>query len=145
MGRLTVCIFVCFMLFFITGCDTHTITTIDVFNNSSYDLHIKFETRSGDRWRPDATYDPEEYKDIDILKNETVSFNLTSFGPSSYRRPYDELLTIRIFHLDTGEIIKTLNVDKNTFKLISSKNDSMGELSAVFLFEITDELLLETK
>ena len=131
-------VLLCFLTVLNSGCTTDTTTTVSIINSSSQDLNIKFiaveNPMNGDT--------RNQYKDIDLIKGASFTFFLTRSGPSSYRRPNDEVKMIYFSDLNTGVIIKELdNAKEKVFVLTNSKSDWMGELEAEYLLEITDNLL----
>jgi len=128
-------IFSIFVLCLLNGCvDPATLTIIKIVNKSSYDLHISFYPYPDyERW----------YNDIDLIKNQSVSFELHGAMSYEYRSPNDEIEKMLFSNLNNNEKIKEyINNDYNLFKLTGSedgRND--GGKTGYYLLEIDDDLL----
>jgi hypothetical protein len=76
-------IFSIFVLCLLNGCvDPSGLTIIKIVNKSSYDLHISFYPYPDYEWG---------YNDIDLIKNQSVSFELHSPMSYEFRNPNDEI------------------------------------------------------
>ena len=119
----------CFLLF---NCDPGATTKIEIVNNSSYDLKIKFIGNSEKRyWKLD---------DIEIERNKAITLKEAEIGPPA-PDPNNRIEKILFINLYDLSIIKEITI-KNLFVEINRKKIRWHEI-AIFLLEITDELLLE--
>jgi len=122
-----------FILFFMSSCDYHTETKINIENESSYDLHIAFG----------ADYHQSQYKEIEVKKNEAFSFIIEGFGAAAAPNSNSDVKKIIFSNLETGEVIKEVNNNK-LFELTWCKGRNWVGLpahEAHYLLKITDELL----
>jgi len=124
-----------FVLCLLNRCvDPATLTIIKIVNKSSYDLHISFYLYPDyEQW----------YNDIDLIKNQSVSFELHGAMSYEYRNPNNEIEKILFSNLDNNEKIKEyINNDYNLFKLTGSEEGrNGGGKTGYFLLEIDDDLL----
>ena len=101
-------IFSIFVLCLLNGCvvDPSALTIIKIVNKSSYDLHISFY--------PYPDYDEWGYNDIDLIKNQPVSFELHNPMSYEYRNPNYEIEKMLFSNLNNNEKIKEfINNDYN--------------------------------
>jgi hypothetical protein len=99
MKKIIFYIFCFIILFVINSCDYSTETKLEIINQSSYDLHIKFETGKLSVYK-------NEYDEIEVKKGQSVVIFLTDFGPPTPRNPNEEVEKIIFYNLDNNEIIK---------------------------------------
>ena len=128
-------IFSIFVLCLLNGCvDPSALTIIKIVNKSSYDLHISFYPYPDDEWG---------YNDIDLIKNQSVSFELHRPMSYEYRSPNYEIEKILFSNLNNNEKIKEyINNNYNLFKLTGSEEGrNRGGKTGYFLLEIDDDLL----
>jgi hypothetical protein len=127
-------VFISCVLIFINSCDPGGNSTTEIINNSTYDLLIAFED------------DHFSFENMTILKGESDSFGLRSAG--GYPHPKYYIDKIIFTDINTGDIIKTLEIDKDTdsdiFELLNvdrMKRFWYYTYHANFSLVITDELL----
>jgi hypothetical protein len=115
-----------------SSCDMSTETDIIVINESSYDLHINFVV-------DERRQSKDDYKDIEITKNETIMFKVGYFatGYNDYPRPDIDIKSIIFTDLVSRKVIKAID---NNLKDIFIFIESNGGY-AKYLLKITDNLL----
>ena len=135
MKKIYMLVTVSFVIIFINSCDPGGKSTTEIINNSSFDLSISIESSSR---RTDD--------DINILIRESALLELYSIG--GYPSPNYDLVKIIITDINTGEIIKTFEIDRDTgadlFELLNverKKRFWYYQSHASFSLTITDELL----
>ena len=128
--------FFCFNILIINSCDYSTETKLEIINQSSYNLHIKFKTKKLYNYQ-------NEYDEIDIKKEQSVIILLYDFGPPAPRRPNNEIENIIFYNLDNNEIIKEI-VNENILIEIYYKSKVFSGFTqniAHYQFIINDDFL----
>jgi len=117
------------------SCDGHGFTTINVINKSSYDLQIKLELKAWAISEPQFNGPNPEI--LELSKNQSGSFNMDMFGPSSPPTPEETIEKIIFSNLDTGIVIKVVDQNIRSVFNLASNSGSKAE----YILEITDDLL----
>jgi hypothetical protein len=122
------------ILFFINGCyEYEDSMSITIVNNSSYDLHIKFQMKQ-----------KQSQYTGNLIKGESDTFNVIFSGTAVIVVPVDRfdfhalndhIEKVSLFNLDTSELLKEMRSIESEF--ISADHSTRG-----YTVEITDDLLL---
>ena len=135
MKRVFFAVFV-FSFFLLNSCgDTSTFSVITIKNESSYGLRVDFVTINNYITGHGGIL--EQYKEINIKKDESVQFCLEALGSQAPRDPNNELSKIIFVNLADDQVIKEIENKKDLFIKTTSDKSTVD-----YLLEINDDLLL---